>query len=242
MATQSKRMQIEDLTGIQARVSQERKKVDYHVMICSGTSCQASESLHLRDLLAEELAARRLTKKVQIVETGCMGFCAVGPLMRIEPDDYFYQRLTPEDIPRIVEAHLAQGRPLEDLMYKDPASGEIIPHFNRIPFIAAQQLLVLHNRGIINPEKIDDYIWRSGYRAAFKAVVAMKPAEIIGEVKESGLRGRGGGGFPTGVKWELCAASRGDIKYVICNADEGDPGAFMDRSVLEATPTPCWKE
>ena len=121
-------------------------------------------------------------------------------------------------------------------MYKDPVSGKIIRHFNEIPFIAPQQPLVLHNRGIINPEKIDDYIWRNGYHAAFKALSFMTPAEIITEVKTSGLRGRGGGGFPTGIKWELCAASKGDVKYVICNADEGDPGAFMDRSVLEADP------
>ena len=236
MAIQKKVMWIEDLVHIQQEVSDERKKFDYHAMICSGTSCQASDSLMLRDRLVEALSRKKIRDKVHIVETGCMGFCAAGPLMRIEPDDYFYQKLTPEDIPCIVEEHFLKHCPVERLMYKDPVSGNIIRHFNEIPFIAPQQPLVLHNRGIINPEKIDDYIWRSGYQAAFKALSGMASGEIIKEVKASGLRGRGGGGFPTGIKWELCAASKGDVKYVICNADEGDPGAFMDRSVLEADP------
>ncbi|MBW2591672.1 MAG: FAD-dependent oxidoreductase [Deltaproteobacteria bacterium] len=236
MATQKKLTRIEDLAHIQRKVSDERKKFAYHAMICSGTSCQASDSLMLRDRLVEALSKKNIRDKVHIVETGCMGFCAVGPLMRIEPHDYFYQKLTPEDIPLIVDEHFLNNRPVKQLMYKDPVSGKIIPHFKDIPFIAPQQFLVLHNRGIVNPEKIDDYIWRNGYQAAFKALSHMPPTEIINEVKASGLRGRGGGGFPAGIKWELCAASRGDVKYVICNADEGDPGAFMDRSVLEADP------
>ena len=236
MTTQGKVTHLEDLEAIRQRVIDERNKYSFHAMICSGTSCQASESLMLRDLLAEELKRNNLAGKVHIVETGCMGFCAVGPLMRIEPDDFFYQKLTPEAIPRIVKEHFIENRPVESLMYKDPITKRTIPHFRDIPFIAPQQLLVLRNRGVINPEKIDDYIWRGGYQAAFKALTSMIPSEIIGEVKASGLRGRGGGGFPTGLKWELCSFSKGDIKYIICNADEGDPGAFMDRSVLEADP------
>ncbi len=236
MTAQKRVMYIADLDRIQQEVAVARDQFSYHAMICSGTSCQASESLMLRDRLAEALVKHNIAGKVHLVETGCMGFCAVGPLMRVEPGDYFYQKLTPEDIGRIVEEHFLNNRPVEALMYKDPVSGQTIPHFHQIPFIAPQQLLVLHNRGLINPEKIDDYIWRDGYRAAFKALFDMTPREIITEVKASGLRGRGGGGFPTGIKWELCAASKGDTKYVICNADEGDPGAFMDRSVLEADP------
>jgi NADH:ubiquinone oxidoreductase subunit F (NADH-binding)/NADPH-dependent glutamate synthase beta subunit-like oxidoreductase/(2Fe-2S) ferredoxin len=236
MVTQKKLMQLEDLEAIKRKVADERRRFAYHAMICSGTSCQASESLRLRDTLVQELLKHDLSNRVHIVETGCMGFCAVGPLMRVDPDDYFYQKLTLPDISEIVKEHFLKGRPVQRLMYRDPVSGRMIPHFSKIPFIAPQQLVVLHNRGIINPEKIDDYIWRNGYQATFKALTTMAPNEIVSEAKASGLRGRGGGGFPTGLKWELCAASKEEIKYILCNADEGDPGAFMDRSVLEADP------
>ena len=236
MVIQKKLRRLGDLEAIKRKVADERQRFTYHAMICSGTSCHASESLRLRDTLVQELLKHDLSDKVHIVETGCMGFCAVGPLMRVDPDDYFYQKLALPDISEIVKEHFLKGRPVQRLMYRDPVSGLMIPHFSEIPFIAPQQLVVLQNRGIINPEKIDDYIWRDGYQATFKALTTMAPHEIISEVKASGLRGRGGGGFPTGLKWELCAASKGDIKYILCNADEGDPGAFMDRSVLEADP------
>jgi NADH-quinone oxidoreductase subunit F len=236
MTTNKKICNLNELKAIADRVAEERGKFEYQVMVCTGTSCQASESVAVREALTEELTKHNLLEKVQMVETGCMGFCAVGPVMRVQPGDYFYQQLTAEDIPELVEGHFINGKPVERLMYIDPATGKRIDHFEEIPFIAPQELLVLHNRGVINPMKIDDYIWRGGYQAALKAFVEMKPTEIIAEVKDSGLRGRGGGGFPTGVKWEFCANAKGDIKYVLCNADEGDPGAFMDRSVLEADP------
>jgi NADH-quinone oxidoreductase subunit F len=160
----------------------------------------------------------------------------MGPVMTILPEGIFYQKLALEDIPEMVDEHFVGGRPVTRLMYTDPVSGKVVPRLEDIPFFARQELRVLHNKGLIDPEKIDDYIWRDGYRAAVKALLEMTPTEIIAEVKASGLRGRGGAGFPTGLKWEFCSTSKGDIKYVLCNADEGDPGAFMDRSVMEADP------
>jgi len=207
-----------------------------HLMLCGGTGCQASGSEKLKDILEEELKKRDLSKEIAIVETGCNGFCAQGPIMVVQPDNIFYQKLKPEDIPLLVEEHFLKGRPVKKLFYKKPASAETIPHIDEIPFFSKQMLVVLKNRGLINPEDIDEYIARDGYMAAAKALLEMTPEEIIEEIKKSGLRGRGGAGFPTGVKWEFTRNAPGDVKYVICNADEGDPGAFMDRSVLEGDP------
>ncbi len=205
-------------------------------MLCSGTGCQASRSIPFRDALQKELERQGLSEEIKIVETGCNGFCAVGPVMLVQPEGIFYQRLTPEVVSHLVEEHFLKGRPVQKLFYVEPASKKTIPKMNEIPFFANQMFWVMRNKGVIDPEVIDEYIARGGYFGAAKALRDMTPEQIVEEVKLSGLRGRGGAGFPTGLKWEFARKSAGDVKYVLCNADEGDPGAFMDRSVLESDP------
>jgi NADH:ubiquinone oxidoreductase subunit F (NADH-binding)/(2Fe-2S) ferredoxin/NAD-dependent dihydropyrimidine dehydrogenase PreA subunit len=207
-----------------------------HLLICGGTGCHAAGSKEIKDGLEKELAARGLDKEIMVIETGCNGFCAQGPIMLVQPEGILYQKIKNEDIPHLVEEHFLKGRPVKRLFYKEPASADTIPTINDIPFYSKQQLIVLKNRGVLDPEKIDEYIARDGYFSVSKALLEMAPEEIINEIKKSGLRGRGGAGFPTGSKWEFAYKSPGDVKYVLCNADEGDPGAFMDRSVLESDP------
>jgi NADH-quinone oxidoreductase subunit F/NAD(P)H dehydrogenase (quinone)/NADP-reducing hydrogenase subunit HndC len=206
------------------------------ILLCGGTGCRASGSDEVKAALKEQLEKQGLQQEVRIVETGCNGFCAQGPLAVVQPEGIFYQKLDAQDIPHLVEEHFLKGRPVKKFFYKEQAGAETIPVMGDIPFYARQELIVLRNRGAIDPEKIDEYIARDGYLGAGKALLEMTPEEIVAEVKKSGLRGRGGAGFPTGLKWEFAAGSEGDLKYVLCNADEGDPGAFMDRSVLEADP------
>ena len=206
------------------------------LMLCSGTGCQASRSIPFRDALQKELERQGLLEEIKIIETGCNGFCAVGPVMLVQPEGIFYQRLTPEIVPHLVEEHFLKGRPVKKLLYVEPASKKTIPKMDQIPFFANQMFWVMRNKGVIDPEVIDEYIARDGYFGAAKALRDMTPEQIVEEVKLSGLRGRGGAGFPTGLKWEFARKSAGDVKYVLCNADEGDPGAFMDRSVLESDP------
>jgi NADH-quinone oxidoreductase subunit F len=207
-----------------------------HLLVCGGTACKASGGESLKEELIKEITAKDLQHEVQVIETGCNGFCAMGPVMVVQPEGIFYQKLRPEDIPELVEEHLLKGRPVERLFYTEPASADTIRRLDDIPFFAKQQLIVLRNRGVLDPESIDEYIANDGYLGAAKALTEMTPEDIVAEMKLSGLRGRGGGGFPTGMKWEFAQKSPGDTKYVLCNADEGDPGAFMDRSVLEADP------
>jgi len=207
-----------------------------HLLICGGTGCHASGSLNVKKALVAELIKRKLSEEIKIVETGCNGFCAMGPIMVVYPEGVIYMLIKAEDIPELVEEHLIKGRILERLLYREPTTEEIIPTMQEIPFFALQELRVLRNRGLIDPEKIEEYIARDGYQGMAKALTEMTAADIVQEVLTSGLRGRGGAGFPTGLKWKFAAASPGDVKYVLCNADEGDPGAFMDRSVLEADP------
>ncbi len=211
-------------------------KVRTQLMLCSGTGCQANKAIPFRDALKKELERRGLAEEVKIIETGCNGFCAVGPVMLVQPEGIYYQKLTPEVVPHLVEEHFLKGRPVKKLFYVEPASKETIPRMEQIPFFAKQMFWVMRNKGAIDPEVIEEYIARDGYFGAAKALKEMTPDAIIAEVKTSGLRGRGGAGFPTGLKWEFARKSPGEIKYVLCNADEGDPGAFMDRSVLEADP------
>ncbi|MBN1627973.1 MAG: NAD(P)H-dependent oxidoreductase subunit E, partial [Deltaproteobacteria bacterium] len=206
------------------------------LLICSGTGCRAAGSQEIKDEIEKELVSRGLDKDFQIVETECNGFCAHGPMMTVQPEGIWYQKLKKEDVPIIVEEHFLKGRPVKRLLYREQASPDTIPGINDVPFYAKQQPIVLRNRGVIDPEKIDEYIARDGYLGMPKALLEMTPEEIINEIKKSGLRGRGGAGFPTGSKWEFAYRSKGDEKYVLCNADEGDPGAFMDRSVLESDP------
>ncbi len=207
-----------------------------YLMVCAGTGCVANQSMKIKDKLENEIRKRGLEEEVSVVTTGCNGFCAVGPLMVVQPDGIFYQLLKETDISYIVEEHLIKGRPVKELLYTPPTEKAPIPKMSDIPFFADQTLLVLRNRGLIDPENIDEYIARGGYEALAKALTTMTPDDVIREIKVSGLRGRGGGGFPTGIKWETCKHAPGDTHYVICNADEGDPGAFMDRSTIESDP------
>jgi NADH-quinone oxidoreductase subunit F/NAD(P)H dehydrogenase (quinone)/NADP-reducing hydrogenase subunit HndC len=205
-------------------------------MICAGTGCVANGSLKVKDALETELIKRNLQNEIKLVLTGCNGFCAKGPVMVVYPEDIFYQLVKPEDVPHLVEEHFIKGRPVEKFLYTPPAEKKTIPVMNEIPFFKHQVLRALRNRSLIDAEKIEEYIARDGYMAAAKALTEMTPEQIVNEMKKSGLRGRGGAGFLTGLKWELCARVPGEIKYILCNGDEGDPGAFMDRSVMEADP------
>lgn len=207
-----------------------------NLMICAGTGCVSNRSFQIREALEREIKKHNLEKEVLTVMTGCNGFCAAGPIMLVQPDGVFYQKIQEEDIPFLVEEHLLKGRPVKRLMYTPPAEVEPIPKMADISFFKKQILIALRNKGIINPEKIEDYIARDGYAALSKVLTKMKPDDVIQEIKKSGLRGRGGGGFPTGIKWEFAQRAKGNEKFVICNADEGDPGAFMDRSIVEADP------
>ncbi len=205
------------------------------VFVCQGTGCLSSGSGPVYDALKSEVARLGL-KDVEVDFTGCHGFCEQGPNVVIEPEGIFYTHVQAEDALEIVSSHLRDGKPVERLFYRDPVTGEAIPLYSDMNFYKKQQRVILRNCGHINPENIDHYIDQGGYRALRKALLQMTSEQVIDEVSRAGLRGRGGAGFPTGRKWELCRSAHGDQKYVICNADEGDPGAFMDRSILEADP------
>ena len=213
-----------------------------HVLICGGTGCTSSGSTTLRDRLAEELKAKGLEDEIKIVMTGCFGLCALGPIMIVYPEGTFYSRVTSDDIPEIVEEHLMKGRVVERLVYNDTgaAKGEeevVAASLSETMFYKKQHRVALRNCGVINPEDIEEYIAMDGYFALHKVLTEMTPDDVIQTILDSGLRGRGGGGFPTGLKWKFASNNRGQVKkYVACNADEGDPGAFMDRSILEGDP------
>ena len=207
-----------------------------NLMLCTGTGCVSNKSFEVKEFLEIELQKQGLEEEIQIVPTGCQGFCAQGPIALVQPEGIFYQMLEPKDIPELVEEHFLKGRPLSRLMYTPKEDAEPVPLIQDIGFFEKQQLIALANRGIIDPENIDEYIARGGYKALAKVLTEMSPEQIINELKDSGLRGRGGAGFLTGLKWDFCRKAPGDEKYIICNADEGDPGAFMDRSVVESDP------
>ncbi len=206
------------------------------IRVCAGTACHASGRLALRKALDKALAERGLTDKVTVVETGCHGFCEEGPIVVVRPQGLFYPRLKPKDIADIIETSVVGDGIVERLLYKDPASGEPLAHEKDIPFYALQDRIVLALNGKIDPYSVDDYLDHGGYTALAKVLEDADPMGVIDEVEASGLRGRGGAGFPTGRKWRFCRGNPGDVHYIICNADEGDPGAFMDRSVLEGNP------
>ena len=206
------------------------------LMICAGTGCVASGSLRVRTALEEEIRNRGLEDELKIILTGCNGFCAKGPIISVIPDEIFYQVVKPEDVATLVEEHFVKGRPVERLMYKVPAEKRTIPSMGEIPFFKHQVLRVLRNKGLIDPDSMEEYIARDGYQAAAKALTEMSPEDIIQTIKNSGIRGRGGAGFPAGLKWDFASKSVADQKYLLCNGDEGDPGAFMDRSIMEADP------
>ena len=211
-----------------------------HVLICGGTGCTSSSRQKIREHLENELAAKGLSDEIKVVQTGCFGLCALGPIMIVYPEGTFYSRVTNEDVSEIVEEHLLKGRPVERLIYNDGAEDAANEHgvssLNDTNFYKSQKRVALRNCGVINPEVIDEYIARDGYMALAKVLTEMTPDDVINTLLASGLRGRGGAGFPTGMKWKFAKAYDNDQKYVCCNADEGDPGAFMDRSVLEGDP------
>ena len=210
-----------------------------HVLICGGTGCTSSGSPAIRAHLEKELAAHGLSDEIKVVQTGCFGLCALGPIMIVYPEGTFYSRVTEADVTEIVEEHLLKGRVVDRLVYNEPAPGNEkheVASLSDTGFYKTQLRVALRNCGVINPEDIEEYIGVDGYQALGKVLTEMTPEEVIDLMKRSGLRGRGGAGFPTGLKWEFAAKNVCDEKYVICNADEGDPGAFMDRSVLEGDP------
>ena len=207
-----------------------------NVLVCGGTGCTSSHSLLIAEKLKEEIAARGLEKEVNVITTGCFGLCALGPIMVVYPEGSFYSMVKIEDVPEIVEEHLLKGRIVTRLLYQETVEEDTIKSLNKTAFYAKQKRVALRNCGVIDPEKIDDYIANDGYAALGKVLTEMSREEVIQTMLDSGLRGRGGAGFPTGLKWKFAAANDADQKYVCCNADEGDPGAFMDRSVLEGDP------
>ncbi len=209
------------------------------VLVCGGTGCHSNHSGEIFDAFQKQLAEQKLSDEVMLVKTGCFGLCAVGPVVIIYPEGSFYSHVTVDDVPELISEHLIKGRLVRRLLYKDHKTEEITKALSETNFYKKQTRVALRNCGVINPENIDEYIAYDGYQALIKVLTEMQPQEVIDVIKASGLRGRGGAGFPTGLKWQFCRNAKADetgIKYVCCNADEGDPGAFMDRSILEGDP------
>ena len=211
-------------------------KIKTHVLCCGGTGCKASASDEIISTFEKLLKEKGLQDEVQVIRTGCFGFCEKGPIVKMLPDNTFYTQVKPEDVEKIINEHIIKGRKVTDLLYLDPENKQHVADSKHMGFYKKQLRIALRNCGFINPEDIDEYISRGGYEAIAKVLGEMTPQQVIDEITKSGLRGRGGAGFPTGVKWGLCAKNQADQKYVICNADEGDPGAFMDRSIMEGDP------
>ncbi|WP_074351753.1 NADH-quinone oxidoreductase subunit NuoF [Proteiniborus sp. DW1] len=207
-----------------------------HVLICGGTGCTSSRSDKIEEKFNEVLKARGLDNEIKVVRTGCFGLCEAGPIVIVYPEGAFYSHIKIEDVDEIVEEHLYKGRIVKRLLYKDAVEENVIKSINQVDFYSKQKRIALSHCGVINPEDITEYIAYNGYEALGKAITEMTPGQVIDTIKASGLRGRGGAGFPTGLKWQFAADAKGDQKYVVCNADEGDPGAFMDRSILEGDP------
>ncbi len=207
-----------------------------HILVCGGTGCKSANSDKIIENLEKHLAAQNMTDQVQILKTGCFGFCEKGPIVKILPDNTFYVQVQPEDAQELIEEHIVKGRKVERLLYEDPETNKRISDSQKMDFYKKQIRIALRNCGVIDPDNLDEYIARDGYQAIGKVLTSMTPKEVIEVIKASGLRGRGGGGFPTGLKWQFASQYQNDVKYVVCNADEGDPGAFMDRSILEGDP------
>ena len=206
------------------------------ILVCGGTGCKASASHTIAVNLKEYIQEKNLEEDVQVITTGCFGFCEKGPIVKIIPDNTFYVQVKPEDAAEIVGAHIINGRKVERLLYSDPKTRQHVSDSKHMEFYKKQLRIALRNCGFIDPENIEEYIACNGYQALAECLTKHTPAEVIGKIKQSGLRGRGGGGFPTGLKWEFAARNEAERKYVVCNADEGDPGAFMDRSIMEGDP------
>ena len=206
------------------------------ILICGGTGCKASSSHTIADNLQQALEKNGIADKVEVITVGCFGFCEKGPIVKIIPDNTFYTQVTPEDAEEIITEHIIGGRKIERLLYEDPNTQKTVSDSKHMDFYRKQMRIALRNCGFINPENIEEYIARSGYFALADSLLEKRPMDVINVIKRSGLRGRGGGGFPTGMKWEYAHNQQKDVKYVVCNADEGDPGAFMDRSIMEGDP------
>lgn len=206
------------------------------LLVCGGTGCKASSSARIAENLKASIEKHGIADRAEVITVGCFGFCEKGPIIKVIPDNTFYIHVTPEDTGRIIEEHIIGGKRIQELLYLDPETHKSVSDSKHMAFYRKQKRIALRNCGFINPEEIDEYIARNGYLPLSEALFKKTPSEIIDEIKKSGLRGRGGGGFPTGLKWELTAKQDSDIKYVVCNADEGDPGAFMDRSIMEGDP------
>ena len=227
---------IQDLSKLADEINKKNQKYEHLITACSGTGCQAGECGIVWQALEKELKKHNLLEKIKLRKTGCHGFCEQGPLMIIDPGNIFYCKIKPDNIEKIVKETVLGGKIIDELLYTDPITGKNIVKESDIPFYKAQNREVLGHNKLVSPTDIYDYISVAGYNALKKILTSMKPEEVIDEIKKSGLRGRGGGGFLTGKKWEYCRNAKGEPKYVICNADEGDPGAYMDRSVLEGNP------
>lgn len=211
-------------------------KYRMHLLVCGGTGCVSSDSMLIVENLKKQIKANKLSDEVQVVATGCFGFCEKGPIVKVHPDNVLYVEVKPDDVTEIINEHVIKGRKVERLLYIEPTFEQRISEHKDMPFYKKQLRVALRNCGAIDPENINEYIAADGYAALGKILTSMTPAQVIDTMKQSGLRGRGGGGFPTGMKWEFASRNAADQKYVICNADEGDPGAFMDRSILEGDP------
>jgi len=225
----------DDLERLRTRILEDRKAQEGKkgIVLCTGTGCRGAGALEVYEAFQKELGGK---SAIEFTSTCCHGFCERGPITIIEPQGIFYQRVTPETVPQIIAETVKKGQVIDDLLYQDPATEQAIPAEQDIPFYKKQNRLVFGNNRLIDPTRIEDYLAVGGYQALAKALFDLSPEEIIAEVKRAGLRGRGGGGFPTGRKWESCRRAPGDVRYVICNCDEGDPGAYMDRSLMEGNP------
>ncbi len=229
---------IKQEASVKVMVRQHRntEEANRNILVCGGTGCLASDSDKVIKNLGAILKAKGLSEQVQVIKTGCFGFCEQGPIIKIEPDNVFYVRVKPKDVKEIIEQHIINGNRVERLLYKDPQTQEKVHTQEEMAFYKKQLRVALRNCGLINPEDISEYIALGGYQSLGKALTQMSGDEVVDTVKKSGLRGRGGGGFPTGLKWEITRKQKDKEKFIICNADEGDPGAFMDRSILEGDP------
>ncbi|GHU55688.1 NADH dehydrogenase [Clostridia bacterium] len=226
---------VQGATELRVKFEQGSGKYRKHILVCGGTGCMSSESNEIHAKIQEELNSRGLGEQIQVIKTGCFGFCEQGPIVKVFPDDIFYVKVTLNDVNELIES-VDKSETIERLLYHTPETNEPVTRHDQIPFYKSQQRIALRNCGIINPEDINDYISLGGYQALGKALTEISREDVIKLIKDSGLRGRGGAGVSTGFKWEMAYRSDGDKKYVICNADEGDPGAFMDRSILEGDP------
>ncbi|MBT9176219.1 MAG: NADP-reducing hydrogenase subunit HndC [Firmicutes bacterium] len=207
-----------------------------HVLVCAGAGCVSSGCLATEEALVDEIAKLGLDREIKVIETGCIGTCDLGPVLVVYPEGIFYRNVTADDAREVANEHLLKGRIVQRLLYRDPLTSQIVQTYGEMEFFSRQLRIALRNTGVINPEVIEEYIARDGYEALACALTTMSGEQVIATIKESGLRGRGGAGFPTGLKWQFTAQAHSDVKYVVCNADEGDPGAFMDRSILEGDP------